>query len=95
MIEPQRRTLGKHINEGARLLWEKLREKGWSQTRLARELPCSLGLAWRWLYCDQRPDGKRRALIEDKLGVPWRAWDELPTAEIVLPANENGARDSA
>ncbi len=83
-IAIHRRKLGRHPNEGARLLWDKVRELGLSIAGLTKALGSEPGMANRWLWCDTRPSPAWADVLEDQLGIPHRAWRERPSVRIVV-----------
>lgn len=64
-------------NEGARLLRLEATKAG-TDRRIATDLGLNPAVVHRWLHCTQLPDAKRRAVLEDRYGIPWRSWDEPP-----------------
>lgn len=51
-----------------------LRERGWSQGKLARELGTSSGVVNRWIKGGQRPSLPFALRIEELLGVKASSW---------------------
>jgi transcriptional regulator with XRE-family HTH domain len=98
-----RTEVGPAFNEGARLLWKALAEKGWSQADLRRRLRVrrpdgslavlATGIVTHWLYGDRRPDIEILVQIEDLLGVPATAWARPPKGRFVPPALKRTGTD--
>lgn len=63
------------ISKGSTALSDMLVERG-QQKRTAERLGIPPSLLIRWRKGEQKPDGRYRALLEDKLSIPWRLWDE-------------------
>jgi hypothetical protein len=83
--ESTRTRLGPKFSEGSRLLWVVLDERGWTQTRLRRELGTHPGEVSKILYGDREP--RLDTLIAaEKLGVPLEAWKQPPSVEFIPPA---------
>lgn len=74
----RRTNLGPLENEGARLLWLCLRDRKLTLSDLAREIGTKPGMLNRWAWCDVRPSGEWALDLENKLGIPMRAWQEAP-----------------
>ncbi len=85
MAHPHRRKVGKHANEGARLLWSLLARKNWTATRLAREIQADASVVTRWLYCDRRPGLQSAQVLQRMFRIPLASWHASPSAPIVLP----------
>jgi transcriptional regulator with XRE-family HTH domain len=72
---------------GPDLLKEALREKGWSQLDLKREIekklgePVADGLVSRWCRGVRVPGLTYAVAIEDLTAVPARAWSNVPTPD--------------
>jgi transcriptional regulator with XRE-family HTH domain len=81
-----RESLGRHFNEGARLLWLALRERDWNQSVAERQLGVSPGLVNRWLYGERRPGLEHALLIERALGIPASGWHREPALAFEPPA---------
>jgi transcriptional regulator with XRE-family HTH domain len=99
-VEPHRRRTGPNWNEGARLLWEVMRDRKLNQSDVRRLLKgptgkeLSEGAVNRWLYGDRRPSRASTTQIEEALGVPASAWDKPATGRIpsrVVRAEPKGA----
>jgi ribosome-binding protein aMBF1 (putative translation factor) len=78
----RRESLGPCPNEGARLLWEQMRELGLSIAGLAKRLKADRGLVNRWLWCNGMPGREWAGEIERELGIPIGAWGQKPTRKI-------------
>ena len=68
------------ISKGSAALTALFDERG-KQHQTAKELDVEASLLIRWRRGEQRPDSRYRALLEDKLGIPWRSWDEPPEVQ--------------
>lgn len=67
------------LSEAARLLPEKLAEKGWSQADLKRRMDNDLGhvaegLVSRWTKGTREPSGSQVGWLERELGLPAILW---------------------
>jgi transcriptional regulator with XRE-family HTH domain len=67
------------VSVAARMVREKLTERGWNHADFARELrkrgvTVAEGLVSRWLSGQRSPDRARSAAIEELLGVPPKLW---------------------
>lgn len=65
--------------EAARVVKRRLKELGWSQGRLRREMlargeKVPTGLVSRWLDSTREPNMTRAALMQELLGVEPRLW---------------------
>ena len=86
-----RTTLGEQFNEGARLLWLALDERGWSQGDLRRKLTSKddkmlrPGAISRWLFGDHRPSLPLAIQLRDLIGIPVEAWNEEPSQSFTPP----------
>lgn len=74
----RRTNLGPFENEGARLLWLYLQKRKATLSDLAKELGTKPGMLNRWAWCDVRPSSEWTPVLEDKLGIPMRAWRQAP-----------------
>lgn len=63
------------------------------QNQLATELQTKPPVIMRWRTGESKPDSENRAVLEDKLGIPWRSWDE-PT-EVDTRSIPNGVTVAA
>lgn len=90
-IKPHRTNLGPLFSEGARLLWEAIESRGWTQTKLRSELGIPAGMPATWLFGDRRPGRKWAVRLRDALNIPIDAWDEDPSGEFVPPAAREAA----
>lgn len=61
-------------NAGSKALNARLRKAG-EQARLARELGCSPSMVSYWSRGVRRPTTRYRAVLSDRYGIDWRAWD--------------------
>jgi transcriptional regulator with XRE-family HTH domain len=83
-IETHRRHLGEQWNEGARLLWVAMRDRGLNQAEVRKLLrgrdgeELSEGAVSRWLYGERRPSLDLAVQIEERFGVPVAAWRRDP-----------------
>jgi transcriptional regulator with XRE-family HTH domain len=85
--QPLHRTrLGSKFSEGARLLWQTMEARGWTQVELAAELEVDSGLVSRWLYGERVPGREMALRIEEKLGIDPKFWGQKPTIAFVPPA---------
>lgn len=92
----RRTALGPFPNEGARLLWEHVKTHAVTLSDLTRSLGSKAGMLNRWAWCDARPAGDWAGTLEDKLGIPVRAWHQPPSAKIApLYALPGGSTSSA
>ena len=83
-LKALRRTrLGPFPNEGARQLWEYVKTNRTTLSALARGLGSKPGMLNRWAWCDVRPLGSWAGVLEDRLGIPVRAWHQDPSGKIV------------
>lgn len=83
-LKALRRTeLGPFLSEGARLLWLAMQERGVTLSDLARALETKPGMVNRWAWCDVRPSTEWAAVLEDKLGIPMRSWQQKPTVDFL------------
>jgi hypothetical protein len=95
--ELRRVELGSYVNEGARLAWLELEERGWDQATLRAALgkvcgaPVHSGALTKYLYCDRRPGVVWAARFKTVLGIEPEAWHRPPTEPFSPPA----ARDAA
>ncbi len=62
--------------EGAKALWVRLSELGWSQYVLQQKIGAPTGMVSRWLYGERVPTAKWVSAIEAATGVPSRLWGE-------------------
>lgn len=85
-LVPTREELGGDFTEGARLLWQVMLGRGWSQARLAREIGASPSAVNRWLYGDQVPLFKWLLRIQQKFRISMAKWSEVPTESFRPPA---------
>lgn len=85
-IEVSRTRMGTRFNEGARLLWQVMVERGWSQGELGRALDAKPGTLPRWLYGDTKPSWDWAVKLRDAFGIALEAWTLEPTAAFVPPA---------
>lgn len=84
-------TLGKHFNEGARLLWATMATRSLSPINVAKMLNESRdisNLVSRWLYGERRPCLQSAARIQAVFGINASAWVMAPTCAFVLPTIE-------
>lgn len=73
----RRRTrLGPASSAALPFLWATLRERGWSDARLAGELHVANGRVAKLLYGDTGPGRTLAVRLHELLGVPLRDWDE-------------------
>jgi transcriptional regulator with XRE-family HTH domain len=70
----------KHESKGSRAFAALMPEHG-DQLKMAQRLGCAQDQVSRWASGGRKPEAQTRALLEDKLGIPWRDWDE-PPAEV-------------
>lgn len=63
------------MNRGAEKLREALTERG-SKVALANAAGVEPYQVSHWLGGERKPDTRRRAFLEDKLGIGWRLWDQ-------------------
>ena len=78
-VETHRRHVGGNWNEGARLLWDAMRERRLNQADVrkllrGRDGELAEGAVNRWLYGDRRPSLDLAVQLESALGVPVAAW---------------------
>lgn len=71
--------VGRRFSRGAQLLAAALQERGWSQTKLKREMATDHAIS-HWLYGERRPGLEAAIHLRDLLGIPVDAWVE-PAAE--------------
>lgn len=90
-IPSTRTTLGPRFSEGARLLWEAMEHRGWTQGQLRKELGVTTGRVSRWLYGDLRPPLTVAVSISKKLHIPEEAWMQSPSVDFVVPARRSAA----
>jgi transcriptional regulator with XRE-family HTH domain len=69
------------ISKGSLSLSEMFEKRG-AQHQTAEAIEVEASLLIRWKRGEQKPDSRYRALLEDKLGIPWRSWDELAEASV-------------
>jgi hypothetical protein len=74
----RRAHLGRHFNEGARLLWRCLEKKTLTIEALGRIGGWSRGTAHHWLYGDRRPTIACALVIERHFAIPVTAWGKAP-----------------
>lgn len=78
--ETTRRHLGEQWNEGARLLWVAMRDRGLNQSDVRKLLrgrdgeELSDGAVSRWLYGERRPSLDLAIQLEEQLAVPMATW---------------------
>lgn len=77
-----RTKIGAHPNEGARLLWAHIRKFALTISDLRRDVGTQPGMLNRWAWCDTRPTIPWATVLEDKLGIPMRAWQQKPSGRI-------------
>lgn len=82
------------LTEAARLLPEKLAEKGWSQAELTRRMRDDLGhvaegLVNRWTMGTREPSGSQVGWLERELGLPAILW-----AKPAMPSRAHKRRRS-
>lgn len=80
---------GPKFSRGAQLLSSTLEEKGWSQTRLKRELGTANAASY-WVHGDRRPSLEAALRLRDLLGIPVDAWVE-PAVETTKAASSEAA----
>lgn len=61
-------------SEGARLLAELMRARGWGRADVAAAIPCNVSMVRRWLLGQRLPDLHTAAKVEAVLGIPCSAW---------------------
>jgi ribosome-binding protein aMBF1 (putative translation factor) len=61
-------------SEGARLLAELMRSRGWGRADVATVLTCDVSMVRRWLNGQRLPDLHTAAKVEAILGIPCAAW---------------------
>jgi len=83
---PNRRHLGPHFSEGARLCWLACEKRGWSPENVTALIGSCRGLTTRWMYGDSRPGRRWSGVLFEKLGVPPSAWDKPPRRAFTPPA---------
>jgi len=66
-------------NEGARLFREAIEAKGETQGAAARALATTSSMVNRWLLGTRKPSRYWAPIIEERYGVPMRAWDQKCT----------------
>jgi len=66
---------GPKFSRGAQLLSEALEKRGWSQTRLKRELKTANAASY-WVHGDRRPSLEAALRLRDLLKIPVDAWVE-------------------
>ena len=74
------------FSEGARLLWEILSDRDWSQGQMAEHLGDGRPALNHWLYGDRRPGLRARMLLQKSLRIKWQAWDQPPSKPFSTPA---------
>lgn len=80
-----RTYVGKKFSEGTRLMWQFKDEKKLTVRGLATLLGWNPGKVSRYLNGDGDPSVHTAVEIEEKLGIPCKAWTLEPTKEFVLP----------
>lgn len=81
------------------MLWEHVKTQKITLSDLARELGSKAGMVNRWAWCDVRPSGEWSGTLEDRLGIPVRAWHQEPSGDISpvynLPPRRMAAPEAA
>jgi hypothetical protein len=91
-IEMRRKELGSLPNEGARLAWLEMGQRGWDQAALRAEIKqqtgreISSGSLVKYLYCDRRPGVVWTEAFQVVLGVEPSAWYRNPEKPFLPPA---------
>lgn len=85
-----RHEIGKHPNEGARLLWLAMNRRKMSPNEAAGRLDINSGLLYRWLFCDGKPGRALAERVRKLFQIPLRAWDEPPSTEFDLAKLRTG-----
>ena len=82
-----RPTLGNKFCEGSRLLWLHVLSQNISQKELSEALGLGGGGSQvsHWLYGRRKPGLELALLIEERLGIPAKAWTEAPSEPFELP----------
>lgn len=65
----------RRITKGTRALQAVIKERG-QQASLAAELGVEPPTFSRWLSGERQPSTTYRAMLEERLGIDWRLWDE-------------------
>jgi hypothetical protein len=81
-----RTELGPHFSEGARQVWLKMLERGWSLARTSTETGAGSGTLHKLLYGDRGVGRPLSMAFEAKFGVEQRLWDVPPTEAFLPPA---------
>jgi len=90
-LHARRLTLGPHLSEGARLLWEACKEAE-SIGVVRKKLGFTSDEMARLLYCDRAANLTQANRCHAVLGIPQTAWESAPAAPIELPALEEARR---
>lgn len=72
---------GDMISKGSCALEALFAERG-AQNQTATAIDIKPSLLVRWRKGEQKPDARYRALLQDKLGIDWRSWDEPAEQQI-------------
>lgn len=81
-------------NEGARLLWEIMTNRGLTQADVramlqGRSGPLADGAMSRWLHGDRRPSLSLASQLAELFGIPVRAWHQVPRTPDAAPARSS------
>jgi hypothetical protein len=74
----RRARIGRHFNEGARLLWLRIARESLSIEDIGRVGRWARGTVHHWLYGDRRPNLSSALVLERAFGVPVTAWSKAP-----------------
>jgi hypothetical protein len=84
---PHRRpNLGPKFSEGARQMWLKMKELGWSRAQTSAEIGAKSGTLHSILYGDVGVGRTMGVALEQKLGVAMHLWDLPPAVPFSPPA---------
>lgn len=81
-------------NEGARLLWEIMKNRGLTQADVramlqGRSGPLADGAMSRWLHGDRRPSLSLASQLAELFGIPVQSWHQVPRTADAAPARSS------
>jgi len=94
-LAPHRLTLGPVFSEASRRLWLEIQRRGWSQTRLKKELGAHDGAVTRWLYGDRKPGLQKALRVQEVLDIDPALWGQKPAQPFTPPALEHDGPSQA
>ncbi len=77
------------MTEGVRLLSVALHGEGLSLNAARLQLGLAGGVINHWIRGTRKPDAQRRSLLLHRFGIPFEAWDALPSEEFDLTGTDH------